>query len=499
MRVLPRRTSGTRAHPAVRIGHNVSDAGGPPAARVPMLVNVPLLRTRRRRAWLLAAGVLMALAIASPGAAQLPRASVSAAATPLATFEAAWQAIRETYVDDSWSDEDWERLHRRFRARAADAPDDAALRPVLRDLLAALGRSHFELLPGALHDRVAAAAGAQDAGDVGIEVTPLAGALVVSRVEEASSARQQGVRPGWVIEALDDLEAQQLSPGNVAEDPHAAFRLWATATALLRGPVGSTVHLRLRDGSDRTIGLALARQRQKGQPVKFGHLPTFFARLHTRSFPMARGGRVAYVRFNVWMTPIAAALDRAIAEARDADGVVLDLRQNPGGVLTMLMGVSGHFLDERVSLGTVRMRQSELELIANPRFVGPDGSATHPYGGKLAILVDASSYSASEIFAGGMQAVGRARVFGTRSPGGALPAMLRRLPNGDILEYAIGDFVTPGGHRIEGRGVVPDEIVPVTRAALLAGDDPPLSAALAWVAREMAVPPMAGAEGAATR
>ena len=82
----------------------------------------------------------------------------------------------------------------------------------------------------------------------------------------------------------------------------------------------------------------------------------------------------------------------------------------------------------------------------------------------MAILVDETSYSASEVFAGGMQAAGRARVFGARTPGGALPALMRKLPNGDVLEYAIADFVTVSGERIEGRGVVPDERVERSRA-----------------------------------
>src|SRR5690606_25990103 len=100
----------------------------------------------------------------------------------------------------------------------------------------------------------------------------------------------------------------------------------------------------------------------------------------------------------------------------------------------------------------------------------------------LAILVDSSSYSASEIFAGGMQAIHRARVFGTRTPGGALPAVVERLPGGDVIQYAIGDFVTAAGDRIEGRGVVPDEVVVPRRDDLLAGRDPILEAALAWFA-----------------
>jgi carboxyl-terminal processing protease len=100
----------------------------------------------------------------------------------------------------------------------------------------------------------------------------------------------------------------------------------------------------------------------------------------------------------------------------------------------------------------------------------------------VAILVDSGSYSASEIFAGGMQSIGRARIFGSRTPGGALPAVLERLPGGDVLQYAIGDFTTATGQRIEGRGVIPDTEVLPTRQALFAGSDPVLDAALDWIA-----------------
>ena len=78
----------------------------------------------------------------------------------------------------------------------------------------------------------------------------------------------------------------------------------------------------------------------------------------------------------------------------------------------------------------------------------------------MAILVDAMSGSATECFAGGMQSIGRARVFGQTSMGQALPALFDQLPNGDVLIHAYGDFVTADGTRLEGRGVVPDEMVP---------------------------------------
>ena len=434
---------------------------------------------------LLTALLTLSLAPAAISASQAPGSAVSPVATPLATFDAAWAAIRETYVDRSRSDADWNRLHAEFRERASAASSDDELRSVLRDLLGAIGRSHFELLPSVVPRSSAPPLGMAEAGDVGIEVTPLEGELVVTRVQTSSPAYAAGIRQGWVIDALDGVNVSVLSGAEgLKGDPAQSFRTWAAATALLRGPVGSPVRLQLRNGAGAVVNTEVNRVHQAGQAVKFGHLPTLFARLDERTLMAPGGRRVHYIHFNIWMTAISSAIDRAVAAARRADGVVLDLRQNPGGVLTMLMGVSGHFLDQPISLGTVRTRESELKLVANPRVVGPDGSVVRPYAGKLAIIVDASSYSASEIFAAGMQSIGRARVFGSRSPGGALPAMLRKLPNGDVLEYAIGDFVTASGEHIEGHGVVPDEEAPLTRRAVLAGDDPALAAALAWIGRK---------------
>jgi carboxyl-terminal processing protease len=80
-----------------------------------------------------------------------------------------------------------------------------------------------------------------------------------------------------------------------------------------------------------------------------------------------------------------------------------------------------------------------------------------------------------------MQSLGRARLFGESTMGQALPASTRQLPNGDVLVYAVGDFVTSKGLRLEGDGVQPDETVRLTPAALAAGQDLVVDAALAWI------------------
>src|SRR6185436_9633416 len=102
---------------------------------------------------------------------------------------------------------------------------------------------------------------------------------------------------------------------------------------------------------------------------------------------------------------------------RQADGIVIDLRGNPGGLADMIRGIAGHFLSTPELLGRVHMRGVELEFRANPRRSTADGRRVEPFAGPLAILVDELTASASECFAGGLQSLGRARVFGTRTMG----------------------------------------------------------------------------------
>ncbi len=152
------------------------------------------------------------------------------------------------------------------------------------------------------------------------------------------------------------------------------------------------------------------------------------------------GATAGVIKFNVWMTAVDAEFQQAMDEFRRADGIIIDLRGNPGGLAAMLMGISGHFLGDRVTLGVMKTRDNELRFVANPRLVTASGERVQPFAGPLAILVDSMSGSASECFAGGMQSIGRARIFGQTSMGQALPALFDRLPNGDLADSRVRRF-----------------------------------------------------------
>ena len=124
-------------------------------------------------------------------------------------------------------------------------------------------------------------------------------------------------------------------------------------------------------------------------------------------------------------------------------------------------------------LGTMYLRDSTLNFVVNPR--------AETFTGPVAVLVDGCSASTSEIFAGGLKDLGRARVFGTPTAAAALPSAFERLPNGVGFQYAVANYISEGGQPLEGLGVTPDVVVELTRTALLAGHDPVVDAGLDWI------------------
>ena len=396
------------------------------------------------------------------------------------TFDAAWTIVRDKHFDPAMNGVNWNAVRDELRPRAAAARTTGELRGVVREMLGRLGQSHFALIPGT--GETPAAAAADLSGDAGLDVRLVGDALLVTSVEPEGAAGQAGVKPGWKLVTAGGLAIAPALADLPAEPRRRSVEAWRVAQERLRGPAGTTVFVTFQDGNGHLHDLTLERQREAGEPVTIGHLPTMFVRVESERRALPRGRTAGVIRFNVWMPSVDREFQKAIDAHRGADGIVIDLRGNPGGLAGMLMGISGHFVAERKALGTMRTRDSELSFLANPRRVSAAGERVEPYAGPVAILVDAMSGSASECFTGGMQGIRRARVFGQVSMGQALPALFNKLPNGDVLIHAYGDFVAADGTRLEGRGVVPDVVVPLTRPALLEGRDEVLETALHWIA-----------------
>lgn len=433
-------------------------------------------------------GVVATLAAGGVRAASCQRPD---SALALETFDAAWTIVYRTHFDTTFNGVDWTAVRDELRPRVEAGVERSELRTVIRDMLSRLGQSHFALIPQEAADALDPADGTdvrEQVGEAGLDFRLIGGQVVVTRVAPGGAAHAAGVRPGWAIHMVagDTVAGIVETSAEVESRSPLPIIVWARVQRRLSGEPGDTIPVTFLGADDTPTATALVLRPASGEPVKFGNLPTFFARFASDEQALPDGGTAGVVWFSNWMGPLIRRLDEAVDRFRTADGLVIDLRGNGGGLGAMIMGIGGHFTAERVSLGTMRTRTTTLEFFTNPRRVSTTGSRVAPYDGPVAVLVDGMSASASEVFAGGMQAIGRVRVFGEPSAGAVLGATMDRLPSGDVLYHSFAEFITSDGTRLEGRGVIPDEPVALTRADLLAGRDPVLAAALQWIGAQRA-------------
>lgn len=433
----------------------------------------------------------LALAFVASAITAGPAAAQTAAA-PIASYDSAWAALARTYWDTSFIATRWRPAHDSIRAALGADADAASVRAAIRALIAVPRQSHFVLLPASATP-VPANAGPSDdkrPGTVGLDVRAIGQEVVVWRVAADGAAARSGIRTGDVIRQIDTLPVARMRTtlrDAMPNDPAKADALVTTSVkARLGGSVGDTLLLVLSDRRGRSRAHALVRTPLSGRLTQFGNLPPIVVTATgARETVRARGQRprsVALITWSAWFPALSPTLDTLFFANRDADALIIDLRGNPGGVIGMLSGISGHVLDTVVSLGELRSRSGLLRFSSNPRRVDGTGRRTTPFAGPIAIIVDEFSASTTEFFASGMQAIGRARIFGATSAGQALPAAMGRLPNGDVLMHVIADHSDARGRRVEGIGVVPDQASPLRIADLRAGRDAALDAARAWIA-----------------
>ncbi|MFI4897306.1 MAG: S41 family peptidase [Phycisphaerales bacterium JB059] len=427
------------------------------------------------------------------------------------TFDTAWRIIRDTHYDPETNGVDWDAVRDELRPKAIEADSNAEVRAVLGEMLSRLGESHFSVIPADAADALPGEGVSVDAegnainddgsgvneeryggGEhwLGLDVRVLGDQLVVTSVEPGGPAANAGVTPGWVISKIGARDVNQtIERLHEAEAGEVGIIAWQIFSELLSGPPESSGRLTLLNAADEPVTLRLNRVPRPGDMAKFGNLPPINTRLVYRWLEPGEMGtpedkRIGYIRFNIFMVPVAPAFERAIHELREADGVIIDIRGNLGGIGALAVGMSRHLLDEKANLGTMQMRGATLNFNAVPARATSWGELVEPFDGRVAVITDGVSASTSEIFAGGLQAIGRAKVFGQRTAGMALPAMMDRLPNGDVLLHAIADYHDSSGRRLEKDGVPPDFPTELSRSDLLQGIDAPVQEAARWIAAD---------------
>ena len=416
----------------------------------------------------------IALACATLAGAQ-PALTAEQKRLNLESFEFIWSTIRDQYWDPTFGGVNWYAVRDEFRPRIEHATTMPETRSLMGQMLGRLGKSHFAIIPADVYGDLDSHDDAGGTGTTGIDVRVLEGHAIVTSVEEGSPAAAQGVRPGWEVVSIDGTELAPRMQKVAALYRNSTTReLYLTRSALakLAGDEGSVARVQFRDGGGAAVTREIGRMRPRGSLAKFGYLPPSYVWITSRKI----AGDIGYVAFNLFLDParLMPEFGGAVHSCTGCAGLIVDLRGNPGGLGIMAMGMAGWFIDKPdQKLGTMYTRQAPVKFIVNPR--------PPVYAGALAILVDGSSASTSEVFAGGMKDLGRARIFGTRTAGAALPSAIDLLPNGDALQHAMADYISEGGRTLEGLGVIPDVEVKLTREALLSGHDAVLDAAIEWI------------------
>lgn len=357
-------------------------------------------------------GFLLTLTLRSNVTAPLPAAQAdSAAAAPLPAQDArllaeVLQRVREGYVDP--------------------VDEHVLMRQAAQGLVASLD-SHSTLLDAADYAQLQAATNGRYAG-IGVEVDGAASGLRVVRCIEGSPAMRAGIRSADMIVRIDGRE---VGAANID-----------AAAARLRGLPGSAVQLVVRRGAaDALLKFHLMRSQVELASIASESLAPGYGYLRIREFTYSTAAEVG----------AALARLRAAAGGR-LHGLIIDLRDNPGGVLEAAGAVADDFLER----GTIvsadgRLQDARFRVEATP------GDLID--GAPIAMLVNGNSASAAEILAVALRQNGRALLLGARTYGKGTVQTIMPLSDGRALKLTTARYYTPAGDSINGIGIEPDRVL----------------------------------------
>jgi carboxyl-terminal processing protease len=396
------------------------------------------------------------------------------AAERAAIFDSVWQTVNDNYFDPTFGGKDWQAIGDEYRQKLAACQNDGTFWfRVLNPMLFELGVSHLAALPPELASELDHMTFAT--GSLGMDVRLLDGKAVVTLVVEGSPADEAGLRPGFVITSVDgwtlsDLAAESMQTPPDNERNRRGNEIQGMRS-LLYGETGTEVVVEYLDGSDRPQRAALQFAPRSGStcaqldPL----LPPACAEIEVKRLADGTG----YLRFSGFLEAALDGVLQALDDLHDAPALIIDLRGNPGGQFFVRKAIASQLVGEPKLFMRYQHRDGLEEAYLDPV---PD-----PYKGKVVILVDELSASSSEEFAGSLQALGRAMIVGSQTPGRCLVMNVAPLPNGGLLVYPYGQSQTPDGRVLEDNGVVPDIEVALDRRQLLQGIDAQLQAALSYV------------------
>jgi carboxyl-terminal processing protease len=317
----------------------------------------------------------------------------------------------------------YERIKREY---VRDVDDHTLMEKALRGMVAGLD-PHSAYLDNDEFEEIRLSTMGSYPG-VGIEVAPADGTVKILRTFEDSPAQHAGLRPDDEIVRIDGVEVGADVTGAIAR---------------LRGPSGSTVKLTVRrSGVAGLLEFPLERAEVEMSSVSGQTLEPGFG----------------YARITTFSETTPADLNRVISTIKrdnhgHLSGLILDLRDNPGGVLESGVAVADDFLERGVIVtADGRTPEARFEMDATP------GDLID--GAPLVVLVNGGTASASEIVAGALKDHARAVLIGSRTYGKGSVQTVMPLTHGGAIKLTTSLYFTPSGASIQGKGIVPDIVEP---------------------------------------
>src|ERR1043165_9106381 len=264
-------------------------------------------------------------------------------------------------------------------------------------------------------------------GGLGIEITVKNGVLTVVSPIEDTPAFRAGIKPGDMIFKIEDVFTKDMT--------------LVDAVKKMRGPKGTKINLSIkREGVPELIDYTLERDTIRVQSVRSRVLEPGYGYIRLAQF-QERSDR-----------DVQKALEKLAGEKPGLKGLVLDLRNNPGGLLTQAVRISDLFLDS----GLIVYIEGRIEAQKQKYYAQKEGSwMDFP----IVVLVNGGSASASEIVAGALQDHKRAVILGTKTFGKGSVQTILPLDDNSALRLTTARYFTPKGRSIQATGIVPDIVI----------------------------------------
>jgi carboxyl-terminal processing protease len=382
-------------------------------------------------------------------------------------FDKVWKEIRDHYYDSKFNGVDWNDVRLRYLPLVDTVKNDQEFYVLISQMTSELHDAHTRFSSPQQWRNFQR----QQGITVGFSVDDVDGKTVVTSVIPESNAARAGIEPGMVVLTVDGTPvAQRVAEIEKKRLPSSTERAtrWFIYNRVFAGPPDTQVKLGLQRDNGSTLEVTITRQIHSAAPEVTTHvLPS---------------GNV-YIRFDGFQHPITKEFKQALQKFHDAPGLIVDLRRNGGGDLAVLLPIAGYFFGKKTlfakdSTRTGKPLSSYVGLFKLPLqlYVGKPGDQI--YSGPVAVLVDAHSASSSEVFAAGMQDTQRAKIFGSQSCGCVLGiAKPRVMKGGGVLEMSEVLWFSPKGRKLEGTGIIPDQVVVPTMFDLQRGRDAVLAEA----------------------